>query len=466
MARYFKCTTDKSPITYKCGEKMIFTIAARDTAMDTTCNHIKWQIRTDDGKSSEGFASCEPGKPLVLESSISRPGFVRVTCTAYNDENAVDGRFDVLEASAGAEVEKLEYLDTIPDDFDEYWGKIEKMIEDFPIDVVYCEPVTHGVKEGFKAYDVRIASPEGRNTSGYITIPDKAGKFPINATYIGYAICSAPLTYKEDTITGCFNAHGIENGITRFDASRKYGEELKNYGLIDSENASNMTTYWRSVMIRNLIAAKYLKTLPEWDGKNFIVSGGSQGALQATTVAAHDKDSTFLEINVPWFCNLNAENNGYMAGWRAHFAEGLRYFDTVAQATRVKCPVKIFAKLGDYVCPPSTTITLYNSFNGIVKSIDLLQAGTHGYNPHERDMFHLRYDPKNPNGEIKKGKYRHFKGNEYEVLDIGFDSETCEEVVIYKALYGDKNIWVRPKYMFLEYTFYNNNYVKRFEFIG
>lgn len=465
MARYFKCTTNKSPIAYKCDEKMVFTITARETAIDIACNYVKWVIRTDDGKQSEGFSSIEPRKPLVLESSISRPGFVRVTCTAYTGGNAVDGSFDVLEASAGAEVEKLEYLDTIPDDFDDYWREIEQKVADFPVNVVSCEPVTQGVKKGFKVYDVRIMSPEGRNASGYVTIPDKQGKFPIKAVYIGYAICGANLTYNEDTITGCFNAHGIENDINRFEAARKYGEELKDYGLRDEVNASNMTTYWREVMIRNLIAVKYLKTLPQWDGKNFISAGGSQGAFQATTVAAHDKDVTFLDVAIPWFCNLNAENNGYMAGWRAHFAEGLRYFDTVAQATRVKCPVKIFAKLGDYVCPPSTTLTLYNSFKGN-KSIDLLQAGTHGYNPPERDMFYLRYDPQNPTGEVKKGKYRHFKGNEYEVIDIGFDSETCEEVVIYKALYGDGNIWVRPKYMFLEYTFHNNEYIKRFEFIG
>ncbi len=68
--------------------------------------------------------------------------------------------------------------------------------------------------------------------------------------------------------------------------------------------------------------------------------------------------------------------------------------------------------------------------------------------------------------DVKKGRYRHFKGNEYEVLAIGYDSETCEEVVIYKALYGDNKIWVRPKYMFLERVHKNGEYVRRFEYIG
>lgn len=52
--------------------------------------------------------------------------------------------------------------------------------------------------------------------------------------------------------------------------------------------------------------------------------------------------------------------------------------------------------------------------------------------------------------EIKKGIYKHFKGNEYEVLDIGTHSETLEPYVVYRALYGEKKLWVRPAKMFLE----------------
>ena len=52
--------------------------------------------------------------------------------------------------------------------------------------------------------------------------------------------------------------------------------------------------------------------------------------------------------------------------------------------------------------------------------------------------------------EIKPGKYRHFKGNEYEVLGVGLHSETLEEMVVYRALYGDCGLWVRPAAMWGE----------------
>lgn len=52
--------------------------------------------------------------------------------------------------------------------------------------------------------------------------------------------------------------------------------------------------------------------------------------------------------------------------------------------------------------------------------------------------------------EIKPGKYRHFKGGEYEVLFTAFHSETLEPMVVYRALYGDGDVWVRPAAMWNE----------------
>ena len=182
-------------------------------------------------------------------------------------------------------------------------------------------------------------------------------------------------------ICGCFNAHGFENEPWD-QIEPKYGKELNMYGFNNEENASNMTTYFRNMMIRNLIALKYLKTLPEWNNNDILAVGGSQGALQAITVAVHDKDVTEAITYKPWLCDLNAENNGYLSGWRPDFAEGLRYFDTVAQGTRLKCPISIECYLGDYCCPPKTVMALYNSVKSD-KKIKFVQSARHSYFPPE-----------------------------------------------------------------------------------
>ena len=67
--------------------------------------------------------------------------------------------------------------------------------------------------------------------------------------------------------------------------------------------------------------------------------------------------------------------------------------------------------------------------------------------------------------KIKLGRYRHYKGNEYEVIGIAHHSETLEEMVIYRALYGKRELWARPAYMWSETVTYNGKEVKRIEFI-
>ena len=67
--------------------------------------------------------------------------------------------------------------------------------------------------------------------------------------------------------------------------------------------------------------------------------------------------------------------------------------------------------------------------------------------------------------EIKKGRYRHFKGMEYEVLCLAKHSETLEEMVVYRALYGEGGVWVRPASMFLETVEREGKTFPRFTYI-
>ena len=67
--------------------------------------------------------------------------------------------------------------------------------------------------------------------------------------------------------------------------------------------------------------------------------------------------------------------------------------------------------------------------------------------------------------EIKIGKYRHFKGNEYEVIGIAKHSETQEPLVIYRALYGEGGVWVRPAAMWNEMVERDGKTFPRFTYI-
>ena len=70
------------------------------------------------------------------------------------------------------------------------------------------------------------------------------------------------------------------------------------------------------------------------------------------------------------------------------------------------------------------------------------------------------------NEEIKPGKYKHYKGNEYEVIGVARHSETDEPMVVYRALYGDMGLWVRPAKMWKEMVRVDGKEVRRFTRIG
>ncbi|MBI2475598.1 DUF1653 domain-containing protein [Candidatus Uhrbacteria bacterium] len=67
--------------------------------------------------------------------------------------------------------------------------------------------------------------------------------------------------------------------------------------------------------------------------------------------------------------------------------------------------------------------------------------------------------------KLPLGKYEHYKGNQYEVVGVAKHSETLEELVVYRALYGKYNLWVRPLKMFLEEVEVEGKKIPRFRFI-
>lgn len=67
--------------------------------------------------------------------------------------------------------------------------------------------------------------------------------------------------------------------------------------------------------------------------------------------------------------------------------------------------------------------------------------------------------------ELKKGKYRHFKGMEYELIGVARHSETLEPMVVYRALYGEGGLWVRPAAMWTQWVDWGDYHGPRFQYI-
>jgi len=70
------------------------------------------------------------------------------------------------------------------------------------------------------------------------------------------------------------------------------------------------------------------------------------------------------------------------------------------------------------------------------------------------------------NMSLEIGRYRHYKGNEYEVIGVAKHSEDETELVVYRPLYGERGLWVRPLQMFIETVQINGETKPRFEYIS
>ena len=237
-------------------------------------------------------------------------------------------------------------------------------------------------------YDIKVACAGKYPVSGYLRLPRDAreGELPIIVRYIGYSVDTAPIPPKKRAIQFSINPHGINNGESSKYYDNLEKNELSAFGFRNEENASPETVYFKYMVLRAIQALRFCKTIPLWDKKNITLVGGSMGAMQAVSAAAHDDGVTRLEIEIPWLCDLRGIEKGRLEGWRPENSRGMDYYDTVYQAARVKCETFITAGLGDYSCPPSGVTALYHALGG-KKHLTMQQNRTHPYIAPEFEVY-------------------------------------------------------------------------------
>ena len=136
--------------------------------------------------------------------------------------------------------------------------------------------------------------------------------------------------------------------------------------------------------------AEYLKSRPEWNGKDFLVAGASQGGLQAIWAAALVPGVTAATVQVPWCCDIGGTEIGRNRGeWFVEWVSALGYYDPVNMARLIPKSCKFAvttAGIGDYTCPPTGVAAFFNNLT-CPRSIRWVQGATHGYIPPERKNY-------------------------------------------------------------------------------
>lgn len=376
--------TDREKPHYKPGEPMHFYFRLLDDKKPVA-GKVRVVIGADDGRNQTYDTAVSAAEPLHIATSLSIPGFVMVRVQLLGDDGKVVSRRNAGGSmrpiqwglAAGVEPERLVQGVPEPADFDAFWTRQKQELAAVPLRVLEKKPVRSN--GACNVYDVKLSCAGPRPVSGYLSIPKNAkpGSLPAELRFDGYSVQGAKIVESPRAIVFFVNPHGIENGreAAYYDALRK--GELSGYGFRNSENLKPETVYFRFMILRGVRAAEFLKSLPEWDGKNLKVIGGSQGAFQATAVCGLIDGATECHLAIPWFCDLGGIAKGRVRGWRPDLQPGLGYYDTVNFASRVKCPVRIDAGLSDWVCPPSGVWILYNNLKVPSKSMTMRQGFDH-----------------------------------------------------------------------------------------
>lgn len=378
-----KWATDKEPVSYLPNETMTFKVQLVEDGKPLAGKTLKWTRTGDDGKTAKGEAASSESQPVEITSSLEKPGFVRLEVSVFNEDGSplkdTAGKPLKFEGGAGVEPSKLEVYPE-PADFDAFWKAQKEILAKVPMKAELKE--VESKKADFTLFDVKVDCAGGKPVSGYLAIPKGAKEKSLGATvgFMGYGVSSPGPSYLNGMMSLTINAHGIENGREPEYYKELKDGALKSYAFKNDENAKPETCYFNGMMLRVMRALEFVKSRPEWDGKTLVVTGGSQGGLQALNAAALDGDVTKCNAYKPWCCDLGGIKLGRVRGWRPDFAEGLGYYDAANQAKRIKCEVVITSGLGDYVCPPSGISVLYNNIKA-PKSIEYIQGSTHGYNP-------------------------------------------------------------------------------------
>ena len=373
-------------ISYKVGEPVRFTVTLEDYFGSFDGLSGRWKRTGDDGKTESG--AWDVRSPLVVSTTIGRPGFIRLQAEVLDAAGKVKWSFD---GGAAAEFENMRPAKPEPADFGTFWNRRKAELSKVPMDAKLTEVPAQTA--GTRMFSFAVACAGGHPTTGWIQIPSAPGKYPATVHFQGYggswnlAGTRPPKGWPANEIHAVVSAHGcLMNQPAEYYAEFKKTTQSNGYGhaFDPAQNEKPETAYFGGMSWRVMRAVEYVKTRPEWDGRNLTAEGGSQGGLQSIWAGALVPGVTKVDVYVPWGCNFGGPVEGRIHGdWFVEWRPGLDYYDTVNMAKRIPKTCRVVISrvgMGDYISAPSGISLFYNALS-CPKRCAWLQGSQHNSEP-------------------------------------------------------------------------------------
>lgn len=332
-----------------------------------------------------GSVKLKNGRAVINMGTKKTPGFRDMKLSV-----SLDGKTYEHHIKVGFSVDKIKPYTQEPQDFRSFWQKNVEELKQVPLSYTkelykdYCT-------DKIDCYLVKLQIDNmGHSMYGFLFYPKNAqpGKHPVVLCPPGAGI----KTIKDPMR----NKYYAENGFVRFEveihgldpriSSETFGEisrafNDRNGGYLANGLENKDIYYMKHVYVGLVRCIDFLTSLPEWDGKNVAVQGGSQGGALAIIAAGLDSRVTQCVANHPALSDMA----GYAAkggtGGYPHFCRQpqilsnkdclntLAYFDVVNFARYVKAPTYLTWGYNDVTCPPTTSYAVWNTLKCTKESL-------------------------------------------------------------------------------------------------
>jgi len=391
----FVVKTDKPDAIYRCGEDIVISVQVMKDGKPLVGEMIKYELHADGGINKEGSYTTT-SEPFVYKTKLDKPGALWM-CFALADKNGKRikaakpvSQFRYVSGWVGAvaEPEKIEAYFKRPAGFEDFWAKKRQELDQVPLKVLEKKLILD--EPQVRVWDIKVACSGPKPVSAYIAIPRnaKAKSCPAFVAYHGAGVGSCSMGQiidkaKRGFIAMDVNAHGIVNGKPREFYQKLRNTEYRNYYSKIYEGLENH--YFVYMVVRVMRSLDYIKSVPEWNGKELVVYGASQGGYQSLVAAGVDKNVTCCFAGVPGFGDFGGEFFSDPKRMpRIHFGGALRrskkdmqyirerltefsFLDAASFAPDIKCRTFVTVGFCDYSCPPTSVFSIYNA---IPKSTD------------------------------------------------------------------------------------------------
>ncbi len=345
-----------------------------------------------------------PMEGLVIEGgTLTVPGFMRCAVTAEIAGHTYHGA-----GTAAFSPEKIVPTQTEPSDFDAFWQAGKDELAKVPIEakITPLPELTTGTVDVslVRINNINKTRDGYAHVYGILCVPKAPGKYPAILRVPGAGVrpyFGDVVTADRGAITLEIGIHGIPVNMPKSVYDDLGAGALNGYPQFNLDDRDRY--YYRHVYLGCVRANDFLTSLPEWDGKNLVVAGASQGGQLSIVTAALDSRVTGLSVTHPAFCDVTGELHGRAGGWPHPFQPDPKtgapskhttpakiltttYYDTVNFAKRLKVPGYYNWGYNDDVCPPTSTYAAYNVITAPKKLAVTLELG-HSYTVEQGDAI-------------------------------------------------------------------------------